>query len=101
MCSFFKEDTHLVEDILKMPGPSFLQMKIQYSSNDLGKGSKTCVLLIQGTFLEAEGALWELELFKKRNLNKESTKFKETVSYMFFYHEQVILTECWKTHSGV
>lgn len=47
-----------------MPGPSFLKMKIQCSSNDLGKGSKICVPLTQDTFLEAEGAQWELELIK-------------------------------------
>lgn len=47
-----------------MPGPNFLKKKIQCSSNDLGKGSKICVLLIQDTFLEAEGAQWELELIK-------------------------------------
>lgn len=58
------EDTYPNEDILKMPGPSSLQMKIQCSSNDLEKGSMTGVLLIQGTFLEAEGAQWELELSK-------------------------------------
>lgn len=50
------DDTYPVEDILKMPEPSFLLMKILHSNNDLGKESKHDVLLIQGTFLEAEGA---------------------------------------------
>lgn len=49
------DDTYPVEDILMMPEPSSLLMKILYSNNDLGKESKNGVLLIQDTSPEAEG----------------------------------------------
>lgn len=63
-------------------------MKTQCSSNDLGKGSKTCVPLIQGTFLGAEGARWELGLFRKV-LNRENIKDEETASPTLCSHEQL------------